>query len=60
MAFTVEEFLQGEEATVTVVPPARKGEGYWSPPLDTRYSHQHGIAPYSGVVAVRTSHEFRR
>ncbi|RGP63181.1 glutathione synthetase atp-binding domain [Fusarium sporotrichioides] len=52
MAFVVEEFLRGEEATVTVMPPARKGEGYWSLPIVTRFNHQDGIAPYNGVVAV--------
>jgi biotin carboxylase len=52
MAFIVEEFLQGEEVTVTVMPPAAKGQGYWSLPIVTRFNHQDGIAPYNGVVAV--------
>jgi hypothetical protein len=52
MAFMVEEFLQGEEATVTVMPPAAKDQGYWSLPIVTRFNHQGGIAPYNGVVAV--------
>ncbi|KAF5027031.1 hypothetical protein F66182_907 [Fusarium sp. NRRL 66182] len=52
MAFMVEEFLQGEEATVTVMPPAGKGRDYWSLPIVTRFNHQDGIAPYNGVVAV--------
>ncbi|KAJ3527718.1 hypothetical protein NM208_g10562 [Fusarium decemcellulare] len=52
MAFMVEEFLQGEEATVTVMPPTEEGKGYWSLPIVTRFNHQDGIAPYNGVVAV--------
>lgn len=52
MAFMVEEFLQGEEATVTVMPPTAEGQGYWSLPIVTRFNHQDGIAPYNGVVAV--------
>ncbi|KAJ4245986.1 hypothetical protein NW762_013730 [Fusarium torreyae] len=52
MAFMVEEFLQGEEATVTVMPPTAKGQNYWSLPIVTRFNHQDGIAPYNGVVAV--------
>ncbi|RMJ03672.1 hypothetical protein CDV36_014802 [Fusarium kuroshium] len=52
MAFMVEEFLQGEEATVTVMPPTQEGKGYWSLPVVTRFNHQDGIAPYNGVVAV--------
>ncbi|CEI63581.1 unnamed protein product [Fusarium venenatum] len=52
MAFMVEEFLQGEEATVTVMPPTANGQDYWSLPIVTRFNHQSGIAPYNGVVAV--------
>ncbi|KAF4968472.1 hypothetical protein FSARC_4166 [Fusarium sarcochroum] len=52
MAFMVEEFLQGEEATVTVMPPTAKGQDYWSLPIVTRFNHENGIAPYNGVVAV--------
>lgn len=52
----VEEFLAGEEATITVMPPAQGGgTKYWALPVVTRFSHQDGIAPYNGVVAVTSS-----
>ena len=58
--FMAEAFLPGREYTVTVMPPGvyeiagQKKEipGHWCLPLVTRYSHQEGIAPYSGIVAV--------
>ncbi|KAJ0344468.1 hypothetical protein KNSL1_009333 [Colletotrichum chrysophilum] len=50
-AIIVEEFLAGEEATVTVMPPTFN-KGYWSLPVVTRFNHQDGIAPYNGTVAV--------
>jgi hypothetical protein len=52
MTLMVEEFLMGEEATVTVMPPTPDKEDYWSLPVVTRFNHQDGIAPYNGVVAV--------
>ncbi|CAG9981487.1 unnamed protein product [Clonostachys byssicola] len=52
MSFMIEEFLKGEEATVTVMPPIEKGKGYWALPVVSRFNHQDGIAPYNGVVAV--------
>lgn len=50
-AVMLEEFLQGEEATVTVMPPNAE-KGYWALPLVSRFNHQDGIAPYNGTVAV--------
>lgn len=50
-AVMLEEFLRGEEATVTVMPPAG-GRGYWALPLVSRFNHHDGIAPYNGTVAV--------
>lgn len=58
--FMAEAFLPGREYTVTVMPPGvyeiagQKKEitGHWCLPLVTRYNHQEGIAPYSGIVAV--------
>lgn len=50
----VEEFLSGEEATVTVMPPSGD-KGYWSLPVVTRFNHLEGIAPYNGVVAVTSN-----
>ncbi|KAH8891487.1 glutathione synthetase ATP-binding domain-like protein [Thozetella sp. PMI_491] len=51
----VEEFLSGEEATVTVMPPTRDKADYWSLPVVSRFNHQDGIAPYNGVVAVTSN-----
>ncbi|KAK1477408.1 fungal specific transcription factor domain-containing protein [Colletotrichum tamarilloi] len=48
----LEEYLSGEEATITVMPPNGEKTDYWSLPIVTRFNHQDGIAPYNGVVAV--------
>jgi hypothetical protein len=48
----VEEYLAGEEATITVMPPSPERPEYWSLPPVTRFNHLDGIAPYNGVVAV--------
>ncbi|KAM5350399.1 hypothetical protein ACJ41O_006904 [Fusarium nematophilum] len=50
----VEEYLSGEEATVTVMPP-NGDEGYWALPVVSRFNHQDGIAPYNGTVAVTSN-----
>ena len=48
----LEEYLSGEEATVTVMPPSEELPDYWAMPIVTRFNHEGGIAPYNGVVAV--------
>ncbi len=56
----VEEFLAGEELTITVMPPGRyafgdefrEREHYWPLPPVRRFNHRRGIAPYNGAVAV--------
>lgn len=48
----VEEYLSGQEATVTVMPPSQARPEYWTLPFVVRFNHEQGIAPYSGVVAV--------
>ena len=49
----LEEFLGGEEATVTVMPPSSSSSGeYWAMPVVTRFNHEDGVAPYNGNVAV--------
>ncbi|KAI9927131.1 hypothetical protein MW887_003514 [Aspergillus wentii] len=48
----IEEFLAGEEATITVMPPSPERPDYWSLPPVTRFNHADGIAPYNGAVAV--------
>lgn len=51
----VEEYLPGEEGTVTIMPPSSDHPGYWSLPLVVRFNHEDGIAPYNGVVAVTSN-----
>jgi D-alanine-D-alanine ligase-like ATP-grasp enzyme len=48
----LEEYLEGEEATVTVMPPSSSSSDYWAMPVVTRFNHEDGIAPYNGSVAV--------
>ncbi|WP_419870656.1 ATP-grasp domain-containing protein [Chryseobacterium sp. CT-SW4] len=59
-ALYVEEFLAGEEVTITVMPPGNYSidhqnipqKNYWSLPPVRRFNHENGIAPYNGTVAV--------
>lgn len=48
----IEEFLAGEEATITVMPPSPEHPAHWSMPPVLRSNHSDGIAPYNGTVAV--------
>ncbi|KAE9381450.1 hypothetical protein N431DRAFT_359465 [Stipitochalara longipes BDJ] len=48
----IEEFLTGEEATITVMPPSENRDEYWALPIVTRFNHVDGVAPWNGVVAV--------
>ncbi|PWY94218.1 glutathione synthetase ATP-binding domain-like protein [Aspergillus sclerotioniger CBS 115572] len=48
----VEEFLTGEEATITIMPPSTEKGEHWSLPPITRFNHVDGVAPYNGAVAV--------
>jgi D-alanine-D-alanine ligase len=56
----VEQFLSGQEITVTVMPSGnylidnqqRAYKKPWSLPAVKRFNHKDGIAPYNGVVAV--------
>lgn len=48
----LEEFLSGEEATVTVMPPSSSAGDYWAMPVVARFNHEDGVAPYNGNVAV--------
>ncbi len=55
-----EQFLSGEEITITVMPPGnykiknqiKNIKNYWSLPAIKRCNHVNEIAPYSGVVAI--------
>ncbi|EFX03765.1 d-alanine ligase [Grosmannia clavigera kw1407] len=56
MHVLIEQFLAGEEVTVTVMPPAVAGKtDYWALPVVTRFDHEDGIAPSNGSVAVSTN-----
>lgn len=46
----VEQYLSGDEMTVTVLP--KTGGGYWALPPVLRFNHHDGVAPYNGLVAV--------
>lgn len=58
----VEEYLEGEEVTVTVMPPASphpdghvahaQGAGHWALRPVTRFNQKDGVAPYNGDVPV--------
>jgi hypothetical protein len=50
----LEEFLQGEEATVSVFPPSHEQgrDDYWASPIVKRFNHDGGVAPFNSVVAV--------
>jgi len=48
----LEEYLEGEEGTVTVMPPSSTNPEYSALPIVVRFNHEDGIAPYNGVVAV--------
>lgn len=64
-ALYVEEFLPGEEVTITVMTPGTytignkdvRKEHYWSLPPVRRFNHENGIAPYNGTVAVVNNSE---
>ncbi|GLA96358.1 hypothetical protein AtubIFM57143_003823 [Aspergillus tubingensis] len=46
----IEKFLSGEEATITVMPPAIEHPQHWSMLPVTRFNYAEGIAPYNGKV----------
>ncbi|KAH6655686.1 D-alanine--D-alanine ligase [Truncatella angustata] len=52
LSIILEEYLSGQEGTVTVMPPSRERPDYWAMPVVVRYNHVNGIAPYNGNVAV--------
>lgn len=56
----VEPYLNGQEITLTVMPPGNYSinnievikNKHWSLPAVKRFNHDHGIAPYNGLVAI--------
>jgi len=51
-AIMIEEYLSGEEANITGMPPSSSNPEYWTLPIVTRFDHPGGVAPYNGIVAV--------
>jgi D-alanine-D-alanine ligase-like ATP-grasp enzyme len=59
-AVLVEQFLAGQEITITIMPPGhylldgkeQVQPQHWSLPPVRRFNHQAGIAPYNGTVAI--------
>jgi D-alanine-D-alanine ligase-like ATP-grasp enzyme len=51
-AIILEDYLAGEEATVTVMPPSEEHPSHRALPIVTRFNHANGVAPYNGIVAV--------
>jgi D-alanine-D-alanine ligase len=59
-AVYIEPYLEGQEVTVTVMPPGSYlidermviKDKHWSLPTVKRFNHENGIAPYNGVVAI--------
>lgn len=64
-ALYIEEYLNGEELTISVMPPGKyliqgvdvKKDFFWSLPPVRRFNHVKGIAPYNGTVAVINNSE---
>lgn len=51
----LEQFLAGEEATISVMPPSLGKIDFWAMPVVTRFSHADNVAPYNGVAAVTSN-----
>lgn len=53
----LEEYLGGEEATITVFPPSVEegADDYWASPVVTRFNHEDGVAPFNSIVAVTSN-----
>lgn len=48
----LEQYLPGQEGTVTVMPPSMDNTKFYALPIVVRFNHEDGVAPYNGVVAV--------
>ncbi|MGC4043000.1 MAG: ATP-grasp domain-containing protein [Armatimonas sp.] len=51
-AALIEEYLVGQEITISVLPPAAEFPVYRSLPPVVRVGHQAGVVPYSGKVSI--------
>lgn len=51
----LEQYLPGQEGTVTVMPPSERDPKFSALPIVVRFNHEDGIAPYNGIVAVTSN-----
>ncbi|WRT65252.1 uncharacterized protein IL334_002195 [Kwoniella shivajii] len=51
-AVLIEEYLAGEEITVTVMPPAEYSTEHWAFPVVHRFDQINGVLPWNGTVPV--------
>lgn len=64
-AVYLEEYLPGEELTITIMPPGNyvleqlnlRYDYYWALPAVRRFNHENGVAPYNGQVAIINNSE---
>ncbi|WVF70364.1 hypothetical protein IAT40_005154 [Kwoniella sp. CBS 6097] len=51
-AVLIEQYLSGEEITITVMPPGTFSSEHWALPVVTRFNQINGVAPWNGTVPV--------
>ncbi|KAI4724321.1 glutathione synthetase ATP-binding domain-like protein [Aureobasidium sp. EXF-10728] len=51
-AVILEDYLAGEEATVTILPPSEEHPSHRALPVVMRSGHTNGVVPYNGIVPV--------
>ncbi|WWC87418.1 uncharacterized protein L201_002307 [Kwoniella dendrophila CBS 6074] len=51
-AVLLEEYLGGEEITITIMPPGNYTNNYWALPIVYRYNQIDGVMPWNGNVPV--------
>nr|XP_018266021.1 uncharacterized protein I303_02399 [Kwoniella dejecticola CBS 10117]OBR88179.1 hypothetical protein I303_02399 [Kwoniella dejecticola CBS 10117] len=51
-AVLIEEYLAGEEITITIMPPGNYTKAHWALPVVYRYDQIDGVLPWNGTVPV--------
>ncbi|OCF59368.1 hypothetical protein L486_03872 [Kwoniella mangroviensis CBS 10435] len=51
-AVLIEEYLAGDEVTITVMPPGNYTKDYWALPVVYRFDQIDGVMPWNGTVPV--------
>nr|XP_019009002.1 uncharacterized protein I206_06690 [Kwoniella pini CBS 10737]OCF47783.1 hypothetical protein I206_06690 [Kwoniella pini CBS 10737] len=51
-AVLIEEYLAGEEITITIMPPGQYTKEHWALPVVYRYNQINGVLPWNGTVPV--------